>query len=136
MDPGATYQFDCMAQAWCSDKNDPTVSDGEMYVSLGIDPNGDTDAFSPTVAWSEWAPVGAQYQRYKSHKVLAGGDRITVFVRAWNKWELSHNDIYIDDAHLTETAPPPPPGGDVDYDLIRQIVREELDRTFWASGTG
>jgi len=105
VEPGASYQFDAMAQAWCSNSDDPAVSDGEMYVSLGIDPNGGTDAFSAVVGWTDWARVGADYKRFKSPVVVASGEHITVFVRAWNKWKLSHNDIYIDDTHLVQSRP-------------------------------
>jgi len=135
---GAAYKFDAMAQAWCSDSDDPTVSDGEMYVSLGIDPSGGTNAFSTSVAWSDWLPAGATYKRFYSPEVIAGGTKITVFVRAWNKWELSHNDIYIDDTHLvlvSDPEPPEPPTGcALDWDrleaLMRKVIREELPR--WA----
>jgi hypothetical protein len=132
---GATYRLSVMAQAWCSNKDDPEVSDGELYITLGIDPTGGTDAFAPSVAWSEWEYVGAKYQQYHSPSVLASGGNLTLFVRAWNKWELSHNDIYIDDAHLSrEGDPDPPDGGEMDYDYIRRIVREEIDKTVWAVG--
>lgn len=134
---GAQYTFDCACQAWCSQSNDPTVSDGDMHVLLGIDPTGGTDAFSGTVIWSDWKWVGPEYQRHTSPTVTALSAHITVFVRAWNKWELSHNDIYVDDCHITvEGGGTPPGGGDVDYDLIRAIVREEIDKTVWASGAG
>jgi len=125
---GAVYQFNVAAQAWCSNGDDPAVSDGELYASLGIDPNGGTDAFAPGIAWTEWEWIGAEYKRLGSHKVLAGAGQITLFIRAANKWALSHNDIYVDDAHLTEEGggPGPEPGEPVDYDRIRQIVREEL----------
>jgi len=132
---GASYQFDVAAQAWCSNSDDPTVSDGELYVSLGIDPYGGTDAFAQSVAWTEWAYIGAEYKRLESHKALAGAGYVTLFIRAANKWALSHNDVYIDDAHLTKAGGgTEPPVGEVDYERIRQIVREEIDRTVWASG--
>jgi hypothetical protein len=140
--PGASYQFDAMAQAWCSNSDDPTVSDGEMYIRLGVDPFGRTDAFGPSVAWSDWDWVGADYKRYTSPTIIADSGNVTVFVRAWNKWKLSHNDIYIDDTHLVKVGAEPPPGGDCQLDweqmeaMVRCVVREELDRTVWASGAG
>lgn len=134
---GADYQFSIMCQAWCSDKNDPRVSDGELNVQIGIDPTGGTDPFAPSVVYSDWKWVGPEYERYLSPRVQAKGAKLTVFVRAWNKWELSHNDIYVDSAQLTRYGgTEPPDGGDIDYSAIRQIVREELDRTVWKGGAG
>ena len=65
---------------------------------------------------------------------------MTVFVRAWNKWRLSHNDIYIDDCHLVkEGGGTIPPGGTdclMDWDrlesTVRRVVAEELERRVWA----
>ncbi len=136
---GAEYYFDCMAQAWCSNSDDPTVSDGEMYVSLGISPSGGDNPWAQGVIWTEWDWIGPDYVTVESRTVTAQADHITVFVRAWNKWKLSHNDVYIDDCHLTKVGGgTEPPGGSepVDYDRIRQIVREEIDKTIWASGAG
>jgi hypothetical protein len=135
VEPGASYTFDVMCQAWCSQSDDPTVSDGDMHVLLGIDPTGGTDPWSSFVEWSGWDRVGADYKRYVSPTVEAEEAQITVFIRAWNKWELSHNDVYVDDAHLVKQGGGEPPGGgDVDYARIRRIVREEIDKTVWASG--
>jgi hypothetical protein len=126
---GSLCTPDIAAQAWCSDSDDPTVSDGDMHLMLGIDPTGRTDAFSGRVQWSTWMRVDSQYRRFIGPIVEAEASVVTFFVRAWNKWELSHNDIYVDDAHLVVEGSGPPPGGEVDYEYIRQIVREELDKS-------
>jgi hypothetical protein len=121
---GALYSFDAMFQAWCSNSDDPTVSDGDMHVMLGIDPHGGMDAFSQEVIWSDWKRADAEYRQYTSPQIAALDDHITLFVRAWNKWELSHNDIYVDDCHLIAYGGTPPGGGEpVDYDRIEEIVR-------------
>jgi hypothetical protein len=133
---GAVYSFDAMFQAWCSESDDPTVSDGDMHVLLGIDPHGGMDAFSQEVVWSDWKRADADYKRYTSPQVVALDDHITVFIRAWNKWELSHNDIYVDDCHLVKEGGGTPPGGGepVDYERIEEIVRRvvaERDPVVW-----
>lgn len=124
--------FSIQAQAWCSNGDDPRVSDGEMYVALGIDPYGKTDPFELGVIWTPWKPLTGEYQRFVSVPVMPDVDRITVFVRAWNKWRLKHNDIYVDTAGLAyvEGQPPvepqPEPGTGPSLAEIRQAIREEL----------
>jgi hypothetical protein len=129
---GAWYRFSVSAQAWCDEGNDPRVSQGEMYVALGIDPYGRTEPFGMGVLWSRWAWVSADHERVESPIVQAQGGLVTVYVRAWNKWRLRHNDVYVDAARLDlvelggEPGPEPEPGEGVDYERIRGIVREEV----------
>jgi hypothetical protein len=126
---GVTYQFDVMGQSWFSNENDPTISGKDLYIALGIDPGGGVDAFAPTVIWTGWKQLGADYQRFGSEAVQAQASAITVFVRTAAKWALKHVDTYIDDAHLflVNGPPEPPASGEIDYERIRQIVHEELD---------
>jgi hypothetical protein len=109
---GATYQFDVMAHAWCSDSDNPRDSPGDFHMMLGIDPTGDTDPWAPGVMWTSWQRLDGTYRKLISQPVKAQANQITLFVRAWNKWELKHNDAYIDDAHLTKSGGEPPGGGD------------------------
>ena len=37
----------------------------------------------------------AEYQALEM-QATADAPHATVFVRAWNKWRLSHNDVYVD----------------------------------------
>ena len=123
---GATCTFSAHVQAWCSNSDDPRVSDGEMYFKVGIDPSGETDAYSEQVVWDDdWYLVRGEYVK-RSIAVVAGAAHITVFVRAWNKWAMKHNDCYLDKCSLTitggEPAPPvpPPPGGEFDWERLAQ----------------
>lgn len=134
---GKEYQFDASLQAWCSNSNDPTVSDGEMYASLGIDPSGGANPWELRVQWTGWQPVDAQHRRFWSPVVAAQAGRITVFIRAWNKWKMTHNDVYADDSHLVELGgeepEPPEPAPPTECrgatpDEVRTIIREELAR--------
>lgn len=137
---GAFYQGSAWVQAWSSNADSPQVSDGEMYVSLGIDPQGGTNAYYQTVVWSDWALVRSAYVQLKTPVVQARSNRITFYVRAWHKWALKHGDVYVDDASLmavgggvspapTVPATSTPPVVGVDYERIRGIMREELDKT-------
>ena len=145
--PGEWYVFSVSLQAWCTNLNDPAVSNGEMYATLGIDPDGRTDAFEVGVIWMGWQWVGPNHKRYESRAVQAESEYITVFIRTWNKWRLKHNDIYADVARLERVSGPGPqptplptwtpqptplpcptcvPGGScvVDYDRIENIVAD------------
>ena len=121
---GAIVTFTAHVQAWCSNSDDPRVSDGEMYFKVGIDPWGGTDGFADTVRWDgDWYLVRGDYVE-RSIAVVAQEAQVTVFVRAWNKWALKHNDAYLDACSLTiaggEPAPPvpPPPGGEFDWERL------------------
>jgi len=127
---GKWYRFSVSAQAWCDKDNDPALSRGEMYLSLGIDPEGESSPFRVGVQWSPWKWVGPDHKRFESLEVQAQKPAITVCIRTWNKWKLRHNDVYVD-AALLETVDhggggPVEPGEGVDYERIREIVREEL----------
>jgi len=131
---GRRYEFWVAAHAWCSNGDDPHVSDGEMYLSLGLDLGGGTNPFEQGVVWTPWRLLGADYARCGTLAVTALTEQMTVYVRAWNKWRLKHNDVYVDEAELNDVSagPPPEPGtAAVDYDRIRQIVREELNKGTW-----
>jgi len=142
------YQFSVSAQAWCSNSDDPAVSDGEMYLSLGIDPRGKEEPFELGVVWQPWAWVGPTHERFYSLPVRARDDHITVYVRSWNKWRLKHNDVYVDAASLTEIdvcpdQPDPGPGPTecqfseaAVESVVRRVVVEELERRVWAPRIG
>jgi len=135
--PGRRYRFTVDAQTWCSSSDTPTADDGEMYVSLGLDPLGRTDAKALGVVWSPWQRATNQHVAYQSQVVEATGPAMTVYVRAWNKWRLKHNDIYVDNVRwLEEGAPeipePPTPGecqalsAEQVEEIVRRVVREEI----------
>lgn len=137
-DPAPEFlQLETDAQAWCSNDNDPRKSEGEMYLSLGIDVYGREDPDELGVIWSPWWPVFAQYQRISGPVVKTYGNYVTIFLRAWNKWRFTHNDIIVDNLALQgitfedegdgEPPPPPPPGG-VDYDEIEARMERQLRR--------
>lgn len=138
--PGKQYYFTVEAQAWCSSSDNPHTADGELYLSLGIDPYGRTDPKAQGIVWSPWSRLTANYESYISQRVTAQGSAVTVYLRAWNKWKLKHNDIYVDDLQWIEegTDPEPPDPTPTECKaltaeeiraIVREVIREELDRT-------
>jgi hypothetical protein len=128
---GATATFKANGQVWCSDSDDPRVSDGELYFRLGIDPTGGIDYRSGNVVWTDLVFGTKDYQEIQV-SAIAQATSITVFVRSWNKWALKHNDMYVDKASLIIEGGGtiPPPDGGIQDALLVQIdnVQTELDK--------
>jgi hypothetical protein len=141
--PGSRYYFTVEGQTWCSNSDDPRKADGELYISLGLDPYGREDAQAQGIVWSPWQRLTADYETHRSQTVEAQGGAMTVYIRAWNKWKLKHNDVYVDDLQwIEEGDPTPEPEPDPDPDPqpteckalteaeFRVIVREEIRSAF------
>ena len=121
--PGSVVEGSFYAHAWaCGDDEHDARSCAEpfsFYFQVGIDPNGGTDPFSSNIVWSN--PV-YHYDTYglvgPVQATVGEAGAATLFTRAYGKWELKHNDAYMDNASLklistgetpTPTSPPPPP---------------------------
>jgi len=109
--PAGWYQVEAYAQAWVSNRDDqPHESPGEMYVSVGLDPEGREPGGWPwetSVVWSPFQLVRGQYERVLSRPVYVESDGLlTVYLRAWKKWDSKHGDVYWDDARLIEIGGP------------------------------
>jgi hypothetical protein len=52
-------------------------------------------------------------------QAIADAPQATVFIRAWNKWRLSHNDVYLDAATLEVEGATLPSG---DYVTRKELV--------------
>jgi len=108
--PAGWWQAEVWAQAWVSDQdNSPHYSPGEMYISIGIDTAGRNPGggwpWETSVIWSPFMLVHGNYERVTSHPVYVGRDgSITVYLRAWKKWDQKHGDVYWDDARLYAVA--------------------------------
>jgi hypothetical protein len=79
-----------------------TCAHDNILLSVGIDPNGGTNPWSTGIHWvsafssDTYRPISpVQAQVGKTGKVI-------VFLRATASWPLSHNDVYWDDASLTQ----------------------------------
>jgi LysM repeat protein len=104
--PGVALQFSVFAYVWSNTFDDIDVSeeDGDVFVQVGIDPTGGTDAQSAAIIWSE--PGVEQYDAYNEYVVEAEaeGEAVTVFVRTVIGVPVKNNHIYLDQAALEITG--------------------------------
>jgi len=106
--PGSTVQLTARGHGWACDTDGSPYSCGDPWTQtfqVGIEPNGGTDPFSPSIIWSgdQTAPDAYQTIGAASAQVGAAGT-VTVFLRAKTKWPVKHADAYWDDANLVYTA--------------------------------
>lgn len=126
--PGSWWTFSCKVRV---ESNPP----GELAAFVGIQPWG-AGCFERQMVWGqemqkqlEWQTVSVTAQAY--------GNRIRVAMGANNKWPTKDNTAWFDECTLKPAEPGScpacpecpacPPGSGVDYDTIRDIVREELE---------
>jgi uncharacterized repeat protein (TIGR01451 family) len=103
---GIEVEFSIWVVVWSSSESDPHHSTlpGKYWLSVGIDPYGDENAFSEQIIWSD------RIEHYDEHVQLsvaavAQADHVTVFTKAAPEWCVKHNDSYWDDARLTLHLP-------------------------------
>jgi LysM repeat protein len=119
--PGSVVEASFYAHAWaCGEDNPMSCGDPySFYFQVGIDPNGGTDPFSQNIVWS------SPYYHYDAYGLVGPlqttvgeSGAATMFMKAYGKWQLKHNDAYMDNPSLkfisqgetpTPTSPPPPP---------------------------
>ncbi len=100
--PGTMLRFQVSAYVWSNtfDNVDTSEEDGDVFVQVGIDPVGGTDATSADIVWS---PAGVeQYDAYNLYEVEAEAEdsAVTVFVRTTIGIPVKNNHIYLDEAAL------------------------------------
>lgn len=116
--PGTELRFSVYAYIWSSnfDDVDLSESDGDVVVSVGIDPTGGTDGTSGDIVWSP--PAIDQYDAYRQYSVIANAtsNAVTVFVRSTIDFAVRNNNIYLDDAvlEITEESQPDPTATNTD----------------------
>jgi hypothetical protein len=74
-----------------------------MFARLGYDPTCGTNAFAPSVVWSQdYGYAQGFYDKYQqmSLPIQVTGDCVTVFIGGYNRFAKSANNLYIDDASL------------------------------------
>jgi len=134
---GKTYQFGVWAQSWSSnDDGNPHTSPGELYISVGIDPDGGTWWKSRAIAWTQWSRVTNVFQEFVSLPITANKDKVTVWVASGEKFSLKHGDNYVDRAVMVEVpsglepCPTPEPGTicicncEINYDKIKELISD------------
>ena len=111
---GKRVTFNLPFQTWCTNSSNPRVSDGELYLRVGIDKRGGTDWEAPSIVWGNWGRGTAEYAS-TSISTISETDTVTLWVHTWNKWALpGHNDVYVDGATLEvegDDVEPPPADG-------------------------
>jgi len=94
---GRRCTFGVAMQTWCSNAGDPHVSNAELNVRVGLDPRGGLDREAEGVVWGNWVWGTAEYARM-SVSTVSETETITAWIWAWNKWAMTHNDVYLDAA--------------------------------------
>lgn len=107
--PGQTYQFSAYMMSWSNDgaANYQSAGQPSMGLQLGIDPNGGTDPFSPSIIFSQ-SQNAFDAWNLLSVEAVAKSSTITVFVRSWPVLALKDVNVYLDDASLVATGPAAP----------------------------
>lgn len=130
-EPGQWYRFACQVYAI-------SEPDGQNAAMVGANPWG-AGVFERTMIWGQQQPWG-EYRQWHEVEVVfqAWGEAVRVAVGANNRWATQNNAVYVDECTFEKASGPSPtpepcptctPGGECDYDTIRDLVREELDRT-------
>ncbi|MCY4526993.1 MAG: LysM domain-containing protein, partial [Anaerolineaceae bacterium] len=95
-------RFSAFAWVWSSVTDDPEQSeqDGDVFVQVGIDPDGGTDPESDEIVWSE-----ISYEIYDSWReyvvvTQAMSDEVTVFVRALVAEPVRNTQVWFDQTRL------------------------------------
>ena len=95
-------RFSAFAWVWSSKLDDPLLSeeDGDVFVQVGIDPDGGTDGESEDIVWSEI--TYELYDGWRDFVVVtqATAETVTVFIRVLVGQPVRNNFVWLDDAKL------------------------------------
>lgn len=95
-------RFSANAWVWSSVLDDPELSedDGDVFVQVGIDPDGGTDPDSEEIVWSEISYE--LYDGWREYAVVtqATGEAVSVFVRAQVGQPVRNTHVWIDETQL------------------------------------
>ncbi len=95
-------RFSASTWVWSSRMDDPlqSESDGDVFVQVGIDPDGGTDGESEDIVWSEI--TYELYDGWRDFVVVtqATAETITVFIRVLVGQPVRNNFVWLDDAML------------------------------------
>lgn len=120
---GRRCTFSLPFHTWCSQSDNPRVSDAELYLRVGIDTRGGSDWDAASVVWGNWVRGMAEYAS-TSISAVSECDTVTLWVHAWNKWAVKHNDVYLDGAEfeVQGDVPEPQPGDVVRVEIVGPVV--------------
>jgi LysM repeat protein len=97
--PGTIYRFQAYGHAWSTTDNAIGTSDTDVAMQIGIDPNGETNPFSPSVVWSGTISARDSYQLF-AVEAQANNVQVTVFLRGRTTYPVTQTDFYWDNASL------------------------------------
>lgn len=98
---------------------------------IGIDPTGQGRFPSDRIVFSDWwGQDNPDWQAEQYHQfrlsVTPQRNQVAVYLYGFSRFAAPNVVAYWDDVEITQAGSEPGPGGDVDYERIRAIVREEL----------
>ena len=107
---GRRCTFALPFHTWCSQSDNPRISDAELYVRVGIDTRGGVDYEAESIVWGNWVRGTNEYAS-TSISAISETETVTLWVHAWNKWAVKHSDVYLDAAtfEVAGEEPSPPP---------------------------
>jgi len=154
-EPGRLYEFSAWVYIWSSDENNPDKSEknGGYSAMVGVNPWGNCWPVNRTTIWGKEKFAYDRWE-YVSVTIEAWSEDLCFFTRGVQEWPVHHGDSYWDATSIREvtdpgggkpcpTAAPYPtaegcptanpwptvlPGAGVDYNMIRTIVREEINQ--------
>jgi len=142
VEKGKVLRFSVQAHGWSTNTDDPNQHTGDVWLSLGIGAEGQTDPWAHGIEWTRYDWTPATYRTYESRAVTAESSTVTLFILVTNKWATKHNDLYLDDARAwyetggdcQECPPCPecpecqpcPPTGTFDWEMMRALIDEAL----------
>ncbi len=98
---GMHLEFSAYARVWSNATEDRAQSeyDGDVFVQVGIDPDGGRDPASENIVWSM---LTERYDEYVRHvvKAVAVEDKVTVFLRSWVLKPQAYSQVHWDEAQL------------------------------------
>lgn len=134
--PGKFYRLTAWAYVWSSDHDDPDHSDepGKVWVQAALNPWGEAWYKTPsTETGLTWCD---QYDDWVQVECVtrAMASEIVAFLYSRAEYGVKHNDVYWDVTCLEllepeASEPPPPPPEGLTEEMVRRIVRSELDQT-------
>ena len=107
---GKEYCFQIWGHSWSSNFDDPFKSEGQLEQWIGIDPTGGTPPTgganwdSSDVIWGNSGYAIQQFNKFGLFNVCAEAQAnyLTVYTKSEPIWAYKHNDVYWDDAVLSE----------------------------------
>ena len=123
--PGATYRLTFHAHAWSNPEDDAYASadaPGAFYAlagtaglsdaqrnftfMAGVDVEGRSDPFLPTIQWGQGAHIYNVYAAVPSLTFTSTGASTTIILRSNVLWPFKHNDAYMDAVTLEVVETP------------------------------